>query len=219
MDFFDKKSLLKDKINFAGIKEITDENLLAIILGKGKYSDVACNKSIDLMNKVHQIENLTGEYISKIEAISQGDRRFLEAITEFATRIKQYAVEEPEIISTNIDIEKIFRPLISTLPYEELWIVCLTSANRVIDKFMISKGSDHSSVFDIKLLMRKIIDNLSASVIMVHNHPNGDVLPSEDDIVTTLKVKSAMAYFDIVLLDHVILSNDKSYSFVENKNI
>ena len=216
MEFFDKKSLLRNKIDFAGIKDISEEELLSIILGKGKCSDTACKKSAELMLKIQDVKNFTCESISKIDTLGQSDRRFIEALAEFATRIKANAICEVEIISTNIDITKIFQPIITALPYEELWIVCLTSANRVIEKFMISKGSDHSTTFDIKLLMRKVIDNLASSVIMVHNHPNGDISPSSEDIETTLKVKSAMAYFDILLLDHVILSKDKSYSFVEN---
>lgn len=219
MDIFNKDSILKKKIEFGGIKDVPQKDLLTLILGKGVCTKKAVEISERILDKLGDIEKFSPDTIAKISNLTSKDKLFLEALIEFSTRIKDRTLKDIEIINTNEDIVKVFTPMIAHIPHEELWVVCLTSANRVIEKFILSKGTEQHSSFDIKLLMRKVLNNLSALVVLVHNHPSGDVKPSVEDKEITQDIVKALSYFDIVMLDHVILSKDENYSFRKNKDI
>ncbi len=219
MNFFDKNQIIKNKVEFEGINSISEIDLLAIIYGRGDTSENAYLKATEIVNKFESIDNFNHQFASKLKSLKPKDKLFVESLIELSTRFKLQSVEEIEIINTSSDIVKIFTPKIGSLSYEELWVVCMNSANRVIDKICLSKGGDNQSIFDIKLLMKKLLNNLCNSIILVHNHPNQNHLPSPEDISITKKVKEATAYFDINLLDHIIITKDNYYSLTENNDI
>ena len=216
MEIFDKKRIVNDKIAFEGLQKLNNQDLLSLIIGRGAYTDTAYAKSSYYFEKLNGIENFTEEQLSKIRGISKNDKIFLASLVELANRIKERAVEEVQMINTNKDIFKIFSPIIGNLQHEELWIVTLNRNCRVIEKFVLSKGSMDNTMFDIKIVMKKVIDNLAASVILVHNHPSGDLKPSAEDIETSVMMKTALNYFDITLIDHVIINKETSYSMAIN---
>ena len=219
MEIFDKKLILNNKITFEGIKKINDIDLLALIIGRGAYSDTSYAKSSDYFEKLKGIEHFTAEQIGKIRGVNKNDKIFLESLIEFSNRIKERATEDIDIITNNHDIVTLFMPLIGNIPHEELWIACMNNSNRLVDKFLLSKGTTHNSDFDIRILMKRVIDSLASKVVMVHNHPCGILKPSQEDIDVTVKLKTAMDYFDISLIDHVIINKDKSYSMVNGGDL
>ena len=160
MEIFDKKLILNNKITFEGIKKINDIDLLALIIGRGAYSDTSYAKSSDYFEKLKGIEHFTAEQIGKIRGVNKNDKIFLESLIEFSNRIKERATEDIDIITSNHDIVTLFMPLIGNIPHEELWIACMNNSNRLVDKFLLSKGTTHNSDFDIRILMKRVIDSL-----------------------------------------------------------
>lgn len=97
--------------------------------------------------------------------------------------------------------------------YESGYIILLNQASNVMGYAKISQGGLSNTVIDIRLIARYAIDVLAASVILVHNHPSGSVLPSSCDNELTRRVAQGLKLLNIKLLDHLIISEDKYYSF------
>ena len=96
---------------------------------------------------------------------------------------------------------------------EEIKVILLNRANEVIGIYELSKGGISGTVLDIKLLLSVALKCLASSIALVHNHPSGNLKPSDSDCKITKKVKSACKQVDIVLLDHIIISKTHYYSF------
>jgi DNA repair protein RadC len=106
-------------------------------------------------------------------------------------------------------------PLLSDLTHEEFWVLYLSTANTVMYVERVSRGSDVASVIDVKEIVRNAIFKKARNIIVAHNHPSGCVNPGGSDIALTEKLAGALMYFDIKLLDHIIIGNNKFYSFAD----
>lgn len=100
---------------------------------------------------------------------------------------------------------------------EKSYLLLLDSANILTGYTLIGVGGFENVTVDIKLVLKAALDCNASSVILVHNHPANNVLPSQADIVQTGKLKKALGLVDIKLLDHIILGDDKFFSFSEEK--
>jgi DNA repair protein RadC len=99
--------------------------------------------------------------------------------------------------------------------YESFFLLLLNRANNTIGFVKISQGGIAGTVVDIRLIAKYATETLSCSVVLAHNHPSGTVAPSQNDIELTKKVKKALSYFDITVLDHIVLAADTYYSFAD----
>ena len=103
--------------------------------------------------------------------------------------------------------------------YESFFILLLDRANNTTGFAKISQGGTAGTVVDIKIIAKYAVESLSSSVIICHNHPSGNVTPSEADINITKKIKDALLLLDVKLIDHIILSENNYYSFSDNGNL
>lgn len=99
---------------------------------------------------------------------------------------------------------------------EEVIMVCLNRANDVVGYYRVSSGGFSGTVLDPRVVMTIALNNASSSIILAHNHPSGNLKPSEGDISITDKIKNACAFFDMKLLDHLIITDESYYSFNES---
>lgn len=97
--------------------------------------------------------------------------------------------------------------------YEEFKVLLLNRANEIIGIYILSKGGIHGTVVDLKLLFAVILKSAASSVILVHNHPSGNLKPSEADRNLYEKIKKIAKYLDVNVLDNLIISKDGYYSF------
>jgi DNA repair protein RadC len=119
-------------------------------------------------------------------------------------------------IKCSKDVADIFHPILSDLLHEEFWILFLNRSNRVINKMKLSQGGISGTVTDVRLVMKKAIEFLASGIIVCHNHPSGNLNPSESDSKITEKIKEAGNLLDIQLLDHLIITDKDYYSFADN---
>ena len=116
-------------------------------------------------------------------------------------------------VASSIDAERVARNIFQqTDIYEEMYILLLNRANKVIGHARISQGGTTGTVCDPKLIAFYAINSLASGVIMVHNHPSGNPQPSGPDIQITKKVRDALQLLDVNLLDHLILTHDRCLS-------
>lgn len=99
--------------------------------------------------------------------------------------------------------------------FESFFLLLLNRANNTIGYAKISQGGIAGTVVDIKLIAKYTTETLSSAVVLAHNHPSGHVKPSQNDIELTKKIKQALAYFDITVIDHIILGAEVHYSFAD----
>jgi DNA repair protein RadC len=100
--------------------------------------------------------------------------------------------------------------------YESFFLLLLNNNNQTIGYAKISQGGVTSTVVDVKIIAKYVVDSLATGIILAHNHPSGNLNPSTADINITSKVKEAMKLFDVTVLDHIILTADSFYSFANN---
>ncbi len=96
---------------------------------------------------------------------------------------------------------------------EEMYLLMMDTKNAIIDKYLIAKGAGNSVIVTPSEVIRPLLLTNGNRAILAHNHPSGDITPSEDDIVFTKKIKKAFDILGLALLDHVIYSSDEHYSF------
>jgi DNA repair protein RadC len=103
--------------------------------------------------------------------------------------------------------------------FESFFILLLNQANKTIGYAKISQGGIAGTVVDVRIIAKYAIESLAVSVILAHNHPSGNLKPSQSDIEITQKIKAGLKILDIKVFDHLILTADSFYSFESNNEI
>ena len=118
-------------------------------------------------------------------------------------------------ITKSADVFEQFKALCYN-QYEEFWILMLNRGNRIIDRAKISEGGISGTVVDPKKVYKIALDAYACSLILIHNHPSGNISPSEADTALTTKLSNAGKMLDISVLDHIIIGSNEFYSFADN---
>jgi DNA repair protein RadC len=137
------------------------------------------------------------------------------AAAEFGRRATAGNSLPVSVVNSKDDVVNLFASL-AGLPHEEFWALYLSSGGRVIDRVRLSQGGVSGTVVDHKLVVKRAVELLATSLILVHNHPSGLPQPSSHDREVTSTLASAAALFDITVVDHVIISRSGTYSFAES---
>ena len=148
----------------------------------------------------------SGRYASIAAAFELGRRCVLED-----PGVEKMPVCDPSLVY------KMMIPRMKGLDHEEFWVIFLTRAFYVIGKEMLSLGGMSETVIDPRLVVRKALEKKACAIVMVHNHPSGNPKPGKEDIEQTSSMKKAMGTFNIILLDHIIISDDSYFSFADER--
>jgi DNA repair protein RadC len=143
----------------------------------------------------------------------------LAAAAELSQRIMAQESSEPKSIIVKEDVVNIFAPFMRRLKHEEMWALYLTSGNTIIEKCKVSQGGVEKLLVDTRLVVKRALELLASSFILVHNHPSGIAEPSPEDEEMTRRIAQAAAMFDIRLTDHIIIAGRKSYSFHQHSMV
>ena len=156
----------------------------------------------------------------KSEGIGKDKAAALLAAFEISRRIQSQSkwFSDNKITSPQ-DIADVFIPLLKDELKERFIVVCLNSANKIIKFDTISVGNLNSSIVHPREVFKTAIENSSASIILVHNHPSGNPDPSGEDIAITKKLSESGKIMDIPVFDHIIIAGGKYTSFVEKRLI
>ncbi len=165
---------------------------------------------------MNQLGKTTIEQLQKkYNGIGEAKSITIIAALELGRRRKLSDIQiKPQIKSSN-DVYELMHPVLADLPHEEFWIILLNRANKVITTQKISQGGLSGTVIDTRLIMKAGIDQLASSIILCHNHPSGNKLPSQQDKSITNKLKDAGNTMDIPVLDHIIITDEGYFSFAD----
>lgn len=163
---------------------------------------------------VTETEQRSGEYDLNglFSSLTPGRKKVATAAIELYKRL-QSRYNGQDTIRCSQDIDALIHPFLWDLPNEELWVLALNNASRVIKKVRVSVGGISQTAADVRLIMRVLVEASATQFAVVHNHPSGNKQPSRDDKDITERLKKAGEVFGIGLIDHVIIAGDTYYSF------
>lgn len=211
----------REKLMLKGKSSLSDAELLAILIGSGTVSVSAvelCKQIFSSVNNnLHELAKLNLKDLQKFKGIGEAKAITIMAALELGRRRKEADFEKRTAISCAKDVYVLMQADLMDLPYEEFWILLLNKANQVIKKIQISRGGIAGTVADVRLIMKNAIENLASGLILVHNHPSGNLKPSSQDISLTQRVKQAGELMEVPVLDHLIFTDKGYYSFADSE--
>jgi DNA repair protein RadC len=210
----------REKLIIKGAASLSDAELLGILISSGTKEKSAVDLGRELLgsagNNLNSLGKLSVNDLKKIHGIGSARAVTIIAALELGRRRKLAEAMNSQNINSSKDIAEIFQPLLGDLPHEEFWILFLNRSNKIISKMKLSQGGVSGTVTDIRIIMKKAIEHLASGIIVCHNHPSGNLNPSESDIQITNKIKESGKLLDIQLYDHLIISDKDYYSFADN---
>lgn len=214
----------REKLLMKGVQALSDAELLAILIGSGNKNETAVELSQRILHSVSNNLNSLGklsvnELIQNFIGIGEAKAITIIAALELGKRRKLAEIEKQVQISSSEDVFLLFQPILGDLRHEESWILLMNRSNKILKKMQVSKGGINGTTIDIRLIMKESIENLASSIILVHNHPSGNLQPSNDDDDITTKLNVASSFVDIHMLDHIIITDQGYYSYKDQSRI
>ena len=207
----------REKMMQKGAEALTDAELLGILIGSGNTEESA----VALMQRVlaaagNDLNNL-GKWelhdFARFNGMGPAKSITVMAALELGKRRKLQERRERYTVRSSQDIYELFYPLLCDLPTEEFWVLLLNQAARVIDKVRISRGGIDQTTADVRTILREALLQRATQIVLVHNHPSGNVKPSNDDRRLTQRVKQGAEVMNIRVLDHLVVTDGSYYSF------
>lgn len=209
----------REKLLLRGKQSLSDAELLAIILGSGSKSESSITLAQRILSSVNhnwnELAKLTIRDLCKFNGV--GKVKAIEIITslEIGRRKSLQQALKKEKISSSKDAYNIFQPIIGDLMIEEFWVIYLSRSNKILSKEKISQGGITGTMVDNRLIFKHAIELNAVSLIISHNHPSGNIQPSNSDIQITHEIKKAGNLLNITLMDHLIVTQTSFFSFAD----
>ncbi len=202
-----------------GADSLSDAELIAILLGSGTRNETAVDLARKILasadNNLRSLMCSNIEKLKEIKGIGNSKALAVAVVGELTKRITETEARQLPNIKSSSSAAKLISPALRDLSHEECWVLYLNRANKLISKERLSIGGISATVVDVKIIIKNALEKLASSIILVHNHPSGNPYPGENDKNQTKLLKDAAAFFDISLLDHLIIAGDSYYSFAD----
>ncbi len=209
----------REKLLLKGRKNLSNAELIAIILGSGSRRETAVDISKKLLSahngNLFEISKLTVRELTKINGIGTAKAVAIMAALELANRKSTWQPLQRKGIQCSRDVFDLMSGVLSESRYEEFWIVLLNRANKVLSQIQLSEGGLSGTVADPRKIFKIALEYETSSVILCHNHPSGNIKPSESDINLTRKIVYSGNMLDISILDHIIIGAREYFSFAD----
>lgn len=213
----------REKLVLRGPQSLSDTELLAILLRVGTKGKSVLDLAREMMTKYASLAvlaSLSVAALKKAHGIGQDKAATLVAVFELSRRISsQSKLSYNKKITGPKDIAEIYIPVLRDEMKERFVVLCLNSSNKIIKEEIISVGNLNSSIVHPREVFKVAIENNSANIILMHNHPSGNTEPSNEDISITKRLVEAGKLMDIHVFDHIILAGSSYLSFTEERLI
>lgn len=209
----------REKVMANGIQYLSDAELLAILMGSGTRNTTAVELARKILggvsNNLHELGRQSISDLQKVKGVGPAKAISLIAAMELGRRRSGAHQVDKIPVKSSETVFQVFHPLMGDLEHEEFWLLMLNRANRVLGRFKVSQGGLSGTVIDTRIILKKALDNLASSIIVCHNHPSGNMQPSDADVKITEKLKKAAEMLEIKLLDHIIIADKSYFSFAD----
>lgn len=213
----------REKLILKGRSALSDAELLAILIGSGSLEESA----VDLAKRIlvsadHNLNKLARmglKDLTKIKGIGPAKAVSILAAIELGRRRKESDFDQPESLQSSQLVYEFMKPELLDLAAEQFWVVLLSRNLKPIRKFKVGEGGISSVVVDLRLIYKEALENLATAIILVHNHPSGNLNPSDEDRRITRKLVEAGRLLDINVIEHLIFTNQGYYSFADRSEL
>ena len=212
----------REKLINNGASSLSNSELLAIIISNGYKNKSALDLAKEILeeneNQIDKLASMTIEELKIIKGIGYAKAVTIVAAFELAKRRsisnqKQQKFNDPSVVYNYIS------HLLKDLNHEEFWVIYLNNNLNLLKKIKISQGAITTTIVDLRIILKKALLLNSTSIILCHNHPSGNNEPSNSDISITNDIVNAARFFNINVLDHIIICQNSYYSFKEHNKI
>lgn len=209
----------REKLLLKGKSALTDAELIAILIGMGTVDFSAVDLAKEVLkkagNNLNELARLSVNDLTKVKGIGPAKAITIVSALELGRRRKESEILRRRRITSAKDAYDEIRPYLMDKPHEEFWILLLNRANEVLRPLHISSGGVAGTVADPKLIFKYALEHLASSIILFHNHPSGNLTPSQADKDLTRKLKEAGRMLDLPILDHLIFTDSSYFSFAD----
>lgn len=209
----------REKLMLKGRNALSDAELIAILIGSGNRNESAVDLSKRILasveNNLNALGKLTIQQLMNFKGIGEAKAISIIAAMELGRRRRaEEAVDLKKITSSKMIFE-LMQPIIGELPHEEFWVIYLNNSNKVLSKSQQGKGGITGTSVDVRLVFKAALELGATALILCHNHPSGNLTPSDADKQITRKLKMAGDSLDVKVLDHLIVTETKYFSFAD----
>ncbi len=210
----------REKLLDKGAPTLTDAELIAILIGSGTSSgnalDIARNLLSTVGNDLVALSNMPMPDLTAVHGVGKAKAIAIKAAMEIGRRRRDVHGPETTRVTCSNDAFQLLQSDLAELPHEEFWAVYLNRAAKVVRKKRISEGGVSGTVADPRIIFRTALHELATSIIVAHNHPSGNLEPSQADIELTKKLVAAGKVLDIQVIDHLIVGGRNYCSFADS---
>ena len=209
----------REKMLLKGVSSLSDAELIAILIGSGNSNETAVQLSQRILNSASNNLNALGKLsikeLMKYKGIGKAKSISIAAAMELGRRKSVTEPVKRETVRSSNDAFQIFYPVLCDIPHEELWVALTNHANKVIEKVKISQGGLGETSADLRFIMKAAINTTCHGIILCHNHPSGNIQPSQQDDTLTSRLGKAAELMNMQLLDHIIICDKYYYSYAD----
>lgn len=209
----------REKLLFNGPATLSDSELLAILIHNGSKEKTAVDLAKDILklskDNLSELGKLSVKDLMKVKGIGEAKAISIAAALELGRRRQTSGTLQKKIISSSNDIADYCIAKLGDYRHEVFAVMYLNRANKINHFQIVSEGGITGTVADPRIILKRALEEDAVSIILCHNHPSGSLKPSRADEDLTHKIKEAAKYFDIRVLDHVIVSDAGYFSFAD----
>ncbi len=209
----------REKLQTNGAASLSNAELLAILINNGNKKKSALDLAKEILklgqDNLHELGKLSLKELQQISGIGEAKAISIAAALELGRRRQQTVVLKRTTIRNSKEIATYLQATLQDFQYELFAVIFLNRANKIKHFEVISRGGITGTVADPRMILKKALENGATSIILSHNHPSGNLQPSKADEDLTQKIKMAAIYFDIKVLDHIIVSEEGYFSFAD----
>lgn len=209
----------REKLLGKGPAALSNSELLAILIATGSGKKSALDLAQDALrlgkDNLNELGKVSISELMKIKGIGEAKAITIAAAMELGRRRQAMASLEKPVVSSSADVASFLQTSLRDYKHEVFAVIFLNRANKINDFKIVSEGGITGTVADPRIILRTALEKEAVSLILCHNHPSGSLKPSRADEELTQKIKEAAKYFDIKVLDHLIVSDDGYYSFAD----
>jgi DNA repair protein RadC len=214
-----KEDRPREKFLNKGPMSLTDTELVAILIRTGSQGKTALELSREILqagkNSLPGLARLTVRELMKIKGIGSAKAISIAAALELGRRRQAVSsIKRPSVTGSH-EVAAYLQALLKDFRHEVFAVIFLNRANKISHFEIISQGGITGTVADPRIILKKALEEDAVNIILCHNHPSGNLRPSRPDEELTQKIKEAVKYFDIRLLDHIIVSAEGFFSFAD----
>ena len=209
-----------EKAEKYGMNALDTSELIAIVLRTGQPGCPITTMTAELMrrneNKLKVLERRSRDELMTLPGIGRVKAFQIEAVLEIMRRYNREKLGDRILMKSSRDIFNYMRDIAARENVENIWLLLLNRANGLLDCKTVSKGGTTATIFDLKTILREVLITPGVeAVVMVHNHPSGNLRPSTQDDQITKMLADGCKFLGIKFVDHVIVTADHFYSYAD----